>query len=268
MTRIIAITNQKGGVAKTTTSINLAASLVAMGRRVLLVDLDPQGNASMGSGIDKHALEKSACEVLLEEAQIQEAILKTAPAGFDILPTNSDLTRAQTQLMESETREYKLKFALEDVKNNYDYIIIDCPPSLSLLTVNALVAANSVLIPAQCEYFALEGLSDLLQIIDQIQASLNPTLHIEGVVRTMYDPRSRLTQDVTAELVKHFGEKLYRTVIPRNIRLAEAPSHGLPVLHFEEKSVGSRAYLSLAGELIRRETALEATETASAIVSA
>jgi chromosome partitioning protein len=253
MARIIALTNQKGGVGKTTSAINLAASLVAMKRRVLLVDLDPQGNATTGSGLNKSELKKTACEVLLEEATIQDAIVPSKSAGYDVLPANSDLTSAQAHLMNSDTREFKLKFALQDVRANYDYILIDSPPSLSLLTINALAAADAVLIPAQCEYFALEGLSDLLHTIDQLRETINPNLLIEGVLRTMYDPRNRLTQDVTQELTKHFGDKLYRTVIPRNVRLAEAPSHGMPALQIEKKSAGAEAYLALAGELIRRE---------------
>lgn len=253
MARTLALTNQKGGVGKTTTAINLAASLVAMKRRVLLIDLDPQGNATMGSGIDKYNLQKTACEVLLEEAPMQEVIVKCDPAGYDLLPANSNLTSAQASLMQSDTREYKLKRGLQMVKHNYDYILIDSPPSLSLLTINALVAADALLIPTQCEYFALEGLSDLLHIISQLRKTVHPHLSIEGIVRTMYDPRNRLTQDVSKELTKHFGDTLYRTVVPRNIRLAEAPSHGMPVLQFEKKSVGATAYLALAGELIRRE---------------
>ncbi len=252
LAKILALANQKGGVGKTTTAINLAASLVAMKRRVLLIDFDPQGNATTGSGIDKHALTASACNVLLEETSLEKSIVKIPSAAYDLLPANGDLTAAQTLLAEQDAREFKLKFALHELTTSYDYIIIDCPPSLSLLTINALAAANAVLVPVQCEYFALEGLSDLLHTVDQIRETINPQLSIEGIVRTMYDPRSRLTQDVSAELQQHFDEKLYRTVIPRNVRLAEAPSHGLPALFLDKKSPGAQAYLALAGELVRR----------------
>lgn len=254
MARILTLTNQKGGVGKTTTAINLAASLVAMKRRVLLVDLDPQGNATMGSGINKYELQNTSREVLLEEITIQAAILKCESAGYDLLPANSDLSSVQTTLIQSNRREYKLKLSLQSVQSHYDYILIDSPPSLSLLTVNALVAATAVLIPTQCEYFALEGLSDLLHTIDHLRETVSPQLTVEGIVRTLYDPRNRLTQDVSKELSQHFGNLLYRTVIPRNVRLAEAPSHGLAVLQFEKKSVGAAAYLALAGELIRRQS--------------
>ncbi len=253
MARILAITNQKGGVGKTTTTINLAASLVAMKRRVLVVDMDPQANATTGSGIDKHELHDTINDVLLGNVAAANIIVTTDPAGYDVLPANSDLTAAQVMLINDENREVKLKQALAAINDNYDYIVIDCPPTLSLLTLNALVAADAVFIPMQCEFYALEGASDLLNTIHRVQETVNPNLDIEGVVRTMYDPRSRLTKDVSAELTKHFGDKLYRSVIPRNIRLAEAPSYGTAVLHYDKRSVGANAYLALAGEMIRRE---------------
>ncbi len=253
MGKIIAIANQKGGVGKTTTSVNLAASLAATRRRVLLVDIDPQGNATMGSGVDKHALEATAYDVLLELARVDEVVLKLEPAGYSIIPGNADLTAAEVELLKMGEGQHSLRRALAPVVDNYDYILIDCPPSLNMLTVNALVAATSVMIPMQCEYYALEGLSALLGTIESIRSSLNPGLQIEGLLRTMFDPRNNLANDVTAQLTQHFGEKLYRTVIPRNIRLAEAPSHGLPVLLFDKASRGAEAYLALAGEMLRRE---------------
>ena len=253
MGKVIAIANQKGGVGKTTTSVNLAASLAATRRRVLLIDIDPQGNATMGSGVDKHSLEATAYDILLEMARIDEVALKLEPAGYSIIPGNSDLTAAEVELLKMGDGQHSLRRALAPVVDNYDYILIDCPPSLNMLTVNALVAATSVMIPMQCEYYALEGLSALLGTIESIRSSLNPELKIEGLLRTMFDPRNNLANDVTAQLTQHFGEKLYRTVIPRNIRLAEAPSHGLPVLLFDKTSRGAEAYLALAGEMLRRE---------------
>lgn len=252
MSKILVVANQKGGVGKTTTAVNLSASLAATKRKVLMVDLDPQGNATMGCGIDKHDLEQSLYEVLVGSCNIRDAIVNAEAAGFDVLPTNSDLTAAEVELMGMPQRESRLRGALEEVSADYDYIIIDCPPSLSMLTVNAMVAAQAVLIPMQCEYYALEGLSALLQTIEKIKSSLNPELAIEGILRTMYDPRNSLTVDVSTQLITHFGDKVYSTVIPRNVRLAEAPSYGLPVLAYDKSSRGAIAYLALAGEMNRR----------------
>ena len=251
MTRIIAITNQKGGVGKTTTSVNLAASLAATHRRVLLVDLDPQGNATMGSGIDKRSLPVTVYHVLLGEKKIAE-VRQRAAAGYDVLPSNRDLAGAEVELVDIEHRETRLKEALQEVAADYDFILIDCPPALNLLTVNGLTAAQAVMIPMQCEYYALEGLSDLVSTIKRVREHLNPDLEIEGLLRTMYDPRNMLAQQVSAQLLQHFGDKVYRTVIPRNVRLAEAPSHGLPALEFDRASKGAQAYLALAGEMLNR----------------
>ncbi len=253
MGKIIAVANQKGGVAKTTTCINLGASLVATKRRVLVVDLDPQGNATVGSGINKDSIDKSSYHVLLGEAPAMEAIVHAEAADYDILPTNGDLTAAEVELMNMNiAREQRLRKALEPVRESYDYILIDCPPSLNMLTLNAMVAADSVMIPMQCEYYALEGLSALLNTIEEIRGSVNPKLEIEGLLRTMYDPRNNLATDVSGQLILHFGDKVYRTVIPRNVRLAEAPSHGMPVLNYDRTSRGAVAYLALAGEILRR----------------
>jgi chromosome partitioning protein len=254
MKRVIAIANQKGGVGKTTTSVNLAASLAATRRRVLLIDLDPQGNATMGCGIDKSQLTASACEVMLGEAELAAALVPIEQSGFSLLPANQDLTAAEVRLLSLPiARETKLRQALQPVRDSYDVILIDCPPALSMLTVNALVAADSVLIPMQCEYYALEGLSALLSTVEQIRVAANPALSIEGILRTMYDPRNNLSNEVSNQLIAHFGDSVFRTVIPRNIRLAEAPSFGKPALFHDRESRGALAYLALAGEMIRRE---------------
>ncbi|MEM7375921.1 MAG: AAA family ATPase [Pseudomonadota bacterium] len=253
MTRIIAITNQKGGVGKTTTCVNLAASLAATNRRVLLVDMDPQGNATTGCGLDKDDLTRSVYHVLVGECPAADAIMPVSDYQFSVLGANSDLTAAEITLMDKLAREQRLRRALEPEREHYDYILIDCPPSLNLLTLNALVAADGVMIPMQCEYYALEGLSALISTIEDVRHSVNPRLTIEGLLRTMFDGRSNLGNDVSQQLVRHFGDKVYRTVVPRNVRLAEAPSHGRPVLYHDKSSRGALAYLALAGEIIRRD---------------
>lgn len=251
MGQVITIANQKGGVGKTTTSINLAASLGFLGEKVLLLDMDPQGNATMGSGVNKHNLSKTSCEVLLGEATFDDAIIHLEQVKYDIVPANADLTAAEVGLMDAALRERRLRLAMEDIRRIYDYILIDCPPSLNMLTLNALVAADGVLIPIQTEYYALEGLSSLVSTIKQIRANRNPELEIVGILRTMHDPRNNLANDVSAQLIRHFKERVYHAIIPRNVRVAEAPSHGLPVLMYDKDSRGAEAYLELAKEMLR-----------------
>lgn len=253
MSRILAIANQKGGVGKTTTSINLAASLAASNKSVLLIDIDPQGNATMGSGVDKYAVEHSVYDVLLEGKPASECVQTLTTIGVDILPANADVTAAEVELVKAENRESRLRDALAPLQDRYDYILLDCPPSLNMLTLNALVAANGVIIPMQCEYYALEGLAALTETIESVRASVNPGLQIEGLLRTMFDPRNNLANDVSDQLLEHFGDRVYRTIVPRNVRLAEAPSHGLPVIQYDKTSRGAVAYLSLAGEIVRRQ---------------
>jgi len=253
MGKVIAVTNQKGGVGKTTTSVNLAASLAATHRKVLLLDLDPQANATMGCGVEKSAPRISAYDVLLGQVPLAEGIVHLDHSGFDLLPANGDLTAAEVKLMDKLAREQRIARALDAVRERYEYIFIDCPPSLNLLTLNALVAADGVIIPMQCEYYALEGLTALLGTIEDVRATVNHDLRIEGLLRTMYDGRNNLGSDVSEQLVEHFGERVYRTIIPRNVRLAEAPSYGLPVLHYDKTSRGALAYLALAGEILRRD---------------
>ncbi len=255
MGKIVAVANQKGGVGKTTTGINLAASLAADAQRaVMLVDIDPQANTTVGSGVDKESIKKSIYDLLLQNAEIVEVQI-SSQAGYDLIPANGDLAGAQVELVNEIGRELRLRIALEQVRDDYDYILIDCPPALNILTINALVAADTVIIPMQCEYFALEGLTALVNTIRKIRQMLNPRLRIEGLLRTMFDGRNTLANEVSEQLQQHFGDKVYRTIIPRNVRLAEAPSYGKPVLYYDKSSKGAQAYLELAGEIIRRDEA-------------
>ena len=252
MARIFCIANQKGGVGKTTTTVNLAAGLSKVGQRVLLVDLDPQGNATMGSGIDKRTLELTVYDVLLENASIAEVRQRKAAVGYDVVGANRELAGAEVELVELERRDQRLKTALAAVATDYDFVLIDCPPSLSMLTLNGLCSAHGVIVPMQCEYFALEGLSDLVNTIKQVHANLNPALQIIGLLRVMFDPRITLQQQVSEQLKAHFGNKVFDTVIPRNVRLAEAPSYGLPGVIFDPASKGAQAFVTFAEEMVRR----------------
>lgn len=252
MAKIFAIANQKGGVGKTTTSVNLAAALAKLSQRVLLIDLDPQGNATMGSGIDKRAATRTVYQVLIGLADIRESRVRAEAGGFDVLPANRELAGAEIELVDFDERETRLKEAIAAVNDEYDFVLIDAPPALSLLTLNGLCAAHGVIIPMQCEYYALEGLSDLVATIKKVHANLNTNLKVIGLLRVMYDPRMTLSQQVSAQLERHFGDKVFRTVIPRNIRLAEAPSHGLPGVVFDPDSKGARAYVEFGSEMIER----------------
>ncbi|CAM4117648.1 MULTISPECIES: ParA family protein [Vibrio] len=253
MGKIISIANQKGGVGKTTTCVNLAASMAATKRSILVIDLDPQGNATMASGVDKYQVETTAYDLLVEETPFAEVVTHSKTGGYDLIAANGDVTAAEIKLMEVFAREVRLKNALANVRDQYDFIFIDCPPSLNLLTINAMAASDSVLVPMQCEYFALEGLTALMDTISKLAAVVNENLKIEGLLRTMFDPRNRLSNEVSDQLKQHFGTKVYRTVIPRNVRLAEAPSHGKPAMYYDKHSAGAKAYLALAGEILRRE---------------
>jgi chromosome partitioning protein len=254
MTRVIAVTNQKGGVGKTTTCVNLSAALAQLKKRVLLIDFDPQGHATMGSGVEKKSAKPTGCEVLLDETTLAEAVLNL-PHGYDLLPGNGDLTAAEVRLMPQPGREIRLKRQLESVSSRYDYVLIDCPPSLGVLTLNALSAADSVLIPIQCEFYALDGLTQLLDTIKAVRATVNSHLQLEGLLRTMYDPRNNLGADVSNQLERHFGDKVFKAMVPRNVRLAEAPSHGQPIVQYDRQSRGAVAYLALAEEVLQRQKA-------------
>ncbi len=256
MTRIIAVTNQKGGVGKTTTSVNLAAGLAKAGKRVLLVDLDPQGNATMGSGIDKRELKQTVYQVLLGLATIETVKRHSEAGGYDILPANRELAGAEIELVGLDHRETRLKAALEPIASGYDFILLDCPPALNMLTINGLAASDAVMIPMQCEYYALEGLTDLVNTIKRVRQNLNPKLEIEGLLRTMFDPRNTLALQVSSQLQSHFGTKVYTTVIPRNVRLAEAPSFGVSAISFDATCKGSLAYLALVSEVLERQAGL------------
>jgi chromosome partitioning protein len=267
LAKILAVTNQKGGVGKTTTAVNLSACLATLGQRVLMVDLDPQGNATTGCGVLKREALPSVYQILIGRSTLADARIKTE-FGFDILPANRELAGAEIDLIDMGKREYRLREAMEAIHDEYDFILMDCPPALNMLTVNGLVAADAVMIPMQCEYYALEGLTDLVATLKKVRANLNPVLEIEGLLRTMYDPRSTLTQQVSAELEGHFGDKVYRTIIPRNVRLAEAPSYGKPVVSFDRNSKGAQAYLSLAQEMLDRRDGTTGTYTTVAAMGA
>lgn len=255
MARILAITNQKGGVGKTTSAVNLAASLASLGKRVLMIDLDPQGNATTASGIDKQGLTKTVYHLLLRTAVAADVRVRSPESGYDLLPANRDLAGAEVELVQEKEREFRLRQGLESLSGDYDFILIDCPPALNLLTVNALTCAHAVIIPMQCEYFAIEGLADLVNTIKKIKARLNPALVIDGVVRVMFDTRNTLAQNVSDQLKAHFGAKVFDTVVPRNVRLAEAPSHGLAALQYDRASKGAQSYLQMAQELIDKQEA-------------
>jgi chromosome partitioning protein len=249
---VFVVANQKGGVGKTTTTVNLAAALGRLGQRVLLIDLDPQGNATTGSGIDKRNLSRSVYQVLIGHCDLVSAIQAPADAGYDVLPANRELAGAEVELVDFEARESRLREAIDSIDARYDFVLIDCPPSLSLLTLNGFCAADGVIIPMQCEYFALEGLTDLVNTIKQIHANFNTRLKVIGLLRVMFDPRIALATQVSAQLVEHFGDKVFHTVIPRNVRLAEAPSHGLPGVIYDPASRGAKAYVDFGTELVER----------------